>query len=89
MLGRPSPMGGLDPGIERIFQAHHRAWLRSEIVAEDPGLPTTVDSLLGRLASLGMARDSALGTVGYQARWALTEFGTVCARYMQTLSEDE
>ena len=86
-LVRASPMGGIDPTDEDLVKRYQFAWTREEILKADPGLERAFDHLLGRLISLGLVTDIAVGTWEYTGRWTLNEFGKTCAEYLNLLGK--
>lgn len=86
-LVRASPMGGVDSTNEDLVNRYQFAWTREEILKADPGLERVFDHLIGRIISLGLVSDIAIGTWDYTGRWALNEFGKTCAEYMNLLGK--
>jgi hypothetical protein len=86
-LVRASPMGGVDSTNEDLVNRYQFAWTRKEILESDPGLERVFDHLIGRIISLGLVTDIAIGIWDYTGRWALNEFGKTCAEYMNLLGK--
>ena len=58
-------------------------WLTGELREKIPEIAPVIDGVLAALIRHGLVVDTAIGTVGYQARYAVTEFGLWCLGWLE------
>lgn len=58
-------------------------WLPDEVVEKLPETAPVIDAILAALNRSGLVFDTAIGTVGYKARYAATGFGRQCLDWLQ------
>jgi hypothetical protein len=58
-------------------------WLPSEVSERLPEVAQIIDAVFASLNRYGLVIDSAIGTAGYNARYAVTDFGCRCLGYLE------
>lgn len=57
-------------------------WLSTEVVKELPEAASVIEVILATLQRHGLIVDTAIGTIGYKARYAVTDFGLNCLGWL-------
>lgn len=58
-------------------------WLPGEVIERLPEVSPVIDGVFAALVRHGLVVDTAIGTVGYKARYAVTEFGLWCLGWLE------
>lgn len=59
-------------------------WLSSEVSDRLPEATPIIDAVFASLNRHGLIIDTAIGTLGYKARYAVTDFGRRCIEWLET-----
>jgi hypothetical protein len=80
LISRPPSYDSEEKWQEVICNAPNGAygWLPGEVVEELPETAPVIDAIFAALDRHGLVVDTALGTLDYKARYAVTSFGRRC-----------
>lgn len=85
LLSQP-PMYGSEEDWQEAMRNRPKGaygWLPREVSERFPEIGPVIHAIFAALERHGLVTDTAIGTLGYQARYAVTEFGSRCLGWLK------